>query len=246
MTSPASSVILLVAFILMRIVSFFVNRMRRLADSHGEKPERAAELRTLASIARATAFGIIGFMVLLDVLKVFNIPATSLLASAGLVGVGIGLGAQSLFKDIINGIFILIENQFNVGDTVKIASLTGTVEDLTLRLTTLRDGDGTLYFIPNSQIATVSNLSRDFAVATALAHRGCIGRSRPGAQGSAGNRAGGAQRAGVQERRRCRPKRARSRRNRRPRVHLPGHHACPRQPERRDSARTPPSHPAGV
>ena len=75
-------------------------------------------------------------------------------------------GAQSLFKDIINGIFILIENQFNVGDTVKLASLTGTVEDLTLRMTTLRDGDGTLYFIPNSQITTVSNLSRDFAVGT--------------------------------------------------------------------------------
>ena len=95
-----------------------------------------------------------------------GINLTPLLASAGVVGVGIGLGAQSLFKDMLNGIFILIENQYNVGDTVKLASLTGTVEDLTLRLTTLRDGDGTLYFIPNSQIATVSNLSRDFAVAT--------------------------------------------------------------------------------
>jgi small conductance mechanosensitive channel len=82
------------------------------------------------------------------------------------VGVGIGLGAQSLFKDIINGIFILVENQYNVGDTVKLASLTGTVEDLSLRLTTLRDPDGSLYFIPNSQIATVANYSRDFAVAT--------------------------------------------------------------------------------
>jgi small-conductance mechanosensitive channel len=164
---PRIVVILLIAFVLMRIVSFFVNRVRRIADHHSSSnPGRAAELRTLASIGRATAFGIIGFMVLLDILPVLGIPVTSLLASAGLVGVGIGLGAQSLFKDIINGIFILIENQFNVGDTVKIASLTGTVEDLTLRLTTLRDGDGTLYLIPNSQIATVSNLSRDFAVAT--------------------------------------------------------------------------------
>jgi small conductance mechanosensitive channel len=163
---PRLVVILLIAFILTRVVNFFVNRMRGLADHDaGSNPGRAAELRTLASIARATAYSIIGFMVLLDILKVFNIPATSLLASAGLVGVGIGLGAQSLFKDIINGIFILLENQFNVGETVKIASLTGTVEDLSLRLTTLRDGDGTLYLIPNSQIATVSNLSRDFAVA---------------------------------------------------------------------------------
>jgi small-conductance mechanosensitive channel len=157
---------LIVAFILTQIVSFFVRRMRHLADEHSDNPQRAAEIRTVASILRATAYSIIGFIVLLHVLSVFGIATTSLLASAGVVGVGIGLGAQSLFKDIINGIFVLVENQYNVGDTVKLASLTGTVEDLTLRLTTLRDGDGTLHFIPNSQIATVSNLSRDFAVAT--------------------------------------------------------------------------------
>lgn len=156
---------LLVAFILARIVGFFVNRMRRIADRQTDNPQRASEIRTLAAILRATAYGIISFIVLLHILSVLGINLTPLLASAGVVGVGIGLGAQSLFKDIINGIFILIENQYNVGDTVKLASLTGTVEDLTLRLTTLRDRDGTLYFIPNSQIATVSNLSRDFAVA---------------------------------------------------------------------------------
>lgn len=157
---------LLVAFVLARIVSFFVNRMRRIADRQTDNPQRASEVRTVAAILRATAFGIIGFIVLLHVLSVLGINLTPLIASAGVVGVGIGLGAQSLFKDIINGIFILVENQYNVGDTVKLASLTGNVEDLTLRLTTLRDGDGTLYFIPNSQIATVSNLSRDFAVAS--------------------------------------------------------------------------------
>ncbi len=153
-------------FVLVRIVAFFAKRMRRLADRHVDNPQRASELRTLASILRATAYGIIGFIVLLHVLSVLGINLTPLIASAGVVGVGIGLGAQSLFKDIINGIFILIENQYNVGDNVKLASLSGTVEDLTLRITTLRDGDGTLYFIPNSQIATVSNLSRDFSVAT--------------------------------------------------------------------------------
>lgn len=164
---PTLLLILVYNLILLRIVLFFVNRMRGLADHHAaSNPQRAAELRTLASILRATAYGIIGFIILLHSLSVFKINLTPLLASAGVVGVGIGLGAQSLFKDIINGIFILIENQFNVGDTVKLASLSGTVEDLTLRLTTLRDGDGTLYFIPNSQIATVSNLSRDFSVAT--------------------------------------------------------------------------------
>ncbi len=163
---PKMIVILVIAFVLIRVVGFFVNRMRRLADRQADNFQRASEIRTLAAILRATAYGVIGFIVLLHVLSVLGINLTPLIASAGVVGVGIGLGAQSLFKDIINGIFILIENQYNVGDTVKVASLTGTVEDLSLRLTTLRDGDGTLYFIPNSQIATVSNLSRDFSVAT--------------------------------------------------------------------------------
>lgn len=164
---PKLIVILVLAFILLRIVLFFVNRMRRLADRHAvASPQRASQIRTVASIIRATAYAVVGFIVLLHVLSLFNINTTSLLASAGVVGVGIGLGAQSLFKDMLNGIFILVENQFNVGDNVKIAALAGTVEDLTLRMTTLRDGDGTLYFIPNSQIATVSNYSRDFAVAS--------------------------------------------------------------------------------
>ncbi len=164
---PRLAVVLVLAFVLTQVVHFFVKRMRKLADRHAlTNPRRASELRTVAAILRATAYGIIGFIVLLHVLSVFNINLTPLLASAGVVGVGIGLGAQSLFKDVLNGIFILIENQYNVGENVKLAGLSGTVEDLTLRVTTLRDGDGTLYMIPNSQIATVSNMSRDFTVAT--------------------------------------------------------------------------------
>jgi small conductance mechanosensitive channel len=163
---PRMVLILAIAFVLARIVAFFVNRMRDLADRQSTSPQRASELRTVAAILRATAYSIIGFIVLLHILDVFNINLTPLLASAGVVGVGIGLGAQSLFKDVLNGIFILIENQYNVGDTVRIAGLAGTVEDLTLRVTTLRDADGAVHYIPNSQIATVSNTSRDFAVAT--------------------------------------------------------------------------------
>jgi len=163
---PRMLLILFIAFVLARIVAFFVNRMRDLADRQSTSPQRASELRTVAAILRATAYSIIGFIVLLHILDVFNINLTPLLASAGVVGVGIGLGAQSLFKDVLNGIFILVENQYNVGDTVRIAGLSGTVEDLTLRVTTLRDADGAVHYIPNSQVATVSNLSRDFAVAS--------------------------------------------------------------------------------
>ncbi len=164
---PKLLFILLFAFVLERAVNFFVERLRKLADRQVIRDSsRAAQLRTVASILRATSVGIIAFIVLLNVLSIFNINLTPLLASAGVVGVGIGLGAQSLFKDMLNGIFILIENQFNVGEVVKIASLTGTVENLTLRATTLRDGDGTVYTIPNSQVATVANFSRDYAVAS--------------------------------------------------------------------------------
>ncbi len=163
---PHLVAILLAAFILWRIVAFAVSRMHRLADSQIANTQRAAQLRTMAGIVRATAYGLLGFIVLLQILTVFGVRIEPLLASAGVVGVGIGLGAQSIFKDVLNGIFILIEDQYNVGDVVRIASLSGTVEHLTLRTTRLRDGDGTLNIIPNSQIATVQNLSRDFSVAS--------------------------------------------------------------------------------
>ncbi len=163
---PKFVVILFFLFLAERLVKFFVNRMRKVAGRDHIESHRAAQLRTMASILRATTFSVFGFILFLQFLKLLGINIEPLLASAGIIGVGIGLAAQSLFKDIINGVFIIVEDQYNVGETVKIASLTGTVEDLTLRLTRLRDGDGTLYIIPNSQVATVSNLSRDFAVAT--------------------------------------------------------------------------------
>jgi moderate conductance mechanosensitive channel len=163
---PTVLVIFAIIFVLQRLVLFSVKRLQKRADSQIANFHRAAQLRTMASIIRATAYGVLGFIAFLQILNVFDIPYQPLLASAGILGVGIGLGAQSVFKDMLNGIFILIEDQYNVGETVAISGLKGTVEDLSLRSTRLRDGDGTLYIIPNSQIATVSNLSRDFSVAT--------------------------------------------------------------------------------
>ena len=163
---PKVAMVLLILLILQRIIRFFVRRMERVGQSHTTNVARSAQLRTMATIIRGTAYSILGFLAFLQILNLLNFNYGPLLASADILGVAIGLGAQSLCKDIINGVFIFIEDQYNVGETVKIASLTGTVEDLTLRLTRLRDGDGTLYIIPNSQVATVSNLSRDFAVAT--------------------------------------------------------------------------------
>ena len=163
---PKIIVVLIVIFALQRVVLFFVKKMRKRADHQVANFHRAAQLRTMASILRATSYGVLGFIAFLQLLNIFDIPYQPILASAGIVGVGIGLGAQSIFKDMLNGIFILVEDQYNVGEVVSIAGLKGTVEDLSLRRTTLRDGDGTLYIIPNSQIATVSNLSRDYSLAT--------------------------------------------------------------------------------
>jgi small conductance mechanosensitive channel len=163
---PKIVVVLVVIFALQRVVLLFVKKMRTRADRQVGNFHRAAQLRTMASILRATSIGVLGFIAFLQILNIFDIPYQPILASAGIVGVGIGLGAQSIFKDMLNGIFILVEDQYNVGEVVVLAGLKGTVEDLSLRRTSVRDGDGTLYIIPNSQIATVSNLSRDFSVAT--------------------------------------------------------------------------------
>jgi moderate conductance mechanosensitive channel len=162
---PKLLVVLVILFVLQRAVLFFVHRLRKQADKQLANFHRAGQLRTMASILRATAYGVFGFIAFLQVLNVFDIPYQPLLASAGILGVGIGLGAQSMFKDMITGIFIVVEDQFNVGEVVVLANLKGTVEDLSLRRTTVRDSDGTLYVIPNSQITTVSNLSRDYSVA---------------------------------------------------------------------------------
>ena len=85
-----------------------------------------------------------------------------LLASAGIAGLAIGFGAQTLVKDFINGFFILVENQYDIGDTVRIAGVQGVVETMTLRRTVLRDADGTVHTVPSSQIKVVSNLTRDW------------------------------------------------------------------------------------
>jgi small-conductance mechanosensitive channel len=78
----------------------------------------------------------------------------------------IGFGAQTLVKDVINGFFILIEDQFEVGDTIRAAGVTGAVEEITMRRTTLRDSDGTLHIVPNGSIQIVSNMTRDWSQVT--------------------------------------------------------------------------------
>jgi small conductance mechanosensitive channel len=163
---PHLIVVALIAFILSRILSIATRHMTRIAEQHSANPSRVAQVRTLSQVIRATGFTVIAAIAGLQVLGALDVNLAPLLASAGVVGIAIGLAAQNTVKDMLNGILIVIEDQFNVGDAVRLAGLAGVVESMTLRKTTVRDGDGTLYIIPNSQITTVANQSVGFSVAT--------------------------------------------------------------------------------
>jgi small conductance mechanosensitive channel len=163
---PRLIVIAIIAFVLSRLLGLVTSRMTRVAEQSGAGPGRFAEVRTMAGVIRATGFAIIGLIATLQALDSLGFNLAPLLASAGVAGIAIGLAAQNIVKDMFNGMLFLVEGQFNVGDTVRLAGLSGTVESMTLRKTSVRDADGTLYVIPNSQITTVANLSTDFSVAT--------------------------------------------------------------------------------
>jgi moderate conductance mechanosensitive channel len=160
--------ILVFAWVAFWLVKVITDRMRRAAEKHpGVGLARTSQIRTLASVLRATGFAIVGFFAAISILReVFDFNPTPLLASAGVAGVAIGLAAQTIVKDMINGMLVLVEDQYNVGDWVTIAGVTGTVESMSLRKTAVRGGDGTLYLIPNSQITNVANQSRDFSTTT--------------------------------------------------------------------------------
>lgn len=163
---PHLVVIVVIAFFLNKLLRIITGRMVRVAERHAAGHGRIAEVKTLASVIRATGLAVIGAIAGMQFLAALGVNLSPLLASAGVAGVAIGLAAQTIVKDMFNGILILVEGQFNVGDTVRLAGLAGTVEAMTLRKTTVRDGDGTLYVIPNSQITTVANLSIGYSVAT--------------------------------------------------------------------------------
>lgn len=163
---PHLIVVAIIAFVLIRLLRLITSHMVRVAARHAANPDRIGQVRTLSGVIRTTGMAIIGVIAGLQFLDALGVNLAPLLASAGVAGLALGLAAQNIVKDMLNGVLILIEDQFNVGDTVRLAGLAGTVEAMTLRKTTVRDGDGTLYVIPNSQITTVANLSVGYSVAT--------------------------------------------------------------------------------
>ena len=163
---PHLLMVALIAFVLYRVLRLITARMIYIAELHGPGPGRVSQVKTLAGVIRTTGLAVISTIAGMQILDAVGINLAPLLTSAGIAGVAIGLAAQNIVRDMLNGVLILIEDQFNVGDTVHVAGVSGVVEAMTLRKTTVRDADGTLYSIPNSQVATVANYSRDFSVAT--------------------------------------------------------------------------------
>ena len=127
--------------------------------------DRAERLETLG-LAFHNVLGVVVSLVAgMLILDVLGISVAPILATAGVAGIAIGFGAQSLIKDYFNGFFLLVDDQLRQGDIVQIAGIGGEVEEVTLRYIRLRDYEGNVHFVPNGQIATVTNRSRDFAFA---------------------------------------------------------------------------------
>lgn len=151
---------------LMFAVKLVARAVRRAVDDGNDGITSDAERRaeTLGSVLTNTARVVVTAFVLLMVLSEFGVNIGPLVAGAGIAGVALGFGAQSLVKDVISGFFLLMENQFGVGDIVNVDDKhIGTVERMTLRVTQLRDSEGRAHFVPNGSIVRVVVLSKDFA-----------------------------------------------------------------------------------
>lgn len=159
-------VTVVVTVFLMRFASALIKTVFALLERGASARSETAthrRLMTLSAIFRGAVQTVIGFIGLLTLLQQMKVNITPILASAGVVGIAVGFGAQSLIRDLFGGLMILLEDQYSVGDTVKIGETSGTVEQLTLRVTRVRGLDGALTFIPNGTISTVSNLSKDWS-----------------------------------------------------------------------------------
>jgi small-conductance mechanosensitive channel len=158
--------VILLAIILIRIMRGFTRRLVHKAGADAAtRPGRMREQQTETVARILESFGVFVILVLaaLMALREFGYDVAPLAAAAGLASLALGFGAQNLVRDIINGFFIVFEDQFVVGDTVRIGDVIGRVEHITLRRTVLRDPQGAIVTIPNGNIQQVANLSRDWS-----------------------------------------------------------------------------------
>jgi len=157
--------ILVIALVLNRILRVLTRRLIPAAGAEGlGRVARLHEqhVKTLAGLMYSAGTAVIAVGAILTALPVFGFNVTPIAAAAGLASLAFGFGAQHLVRDLINGFFIIIEDQFVVGESVRIGTVIGRVEHLTLRRTVVRDIQGAVVSIPNGEVAQVANLSRDW------------------------------------------------------------------------------------
>lgn len=158
------AVIIIGSLLAIWIIRIIINRSKgRLVHLDKFGVERAKRTETLALIIETTLRVVILTGAFLMILKQVGIEIGPLLAGAGVVGLAVGFGAQSLVKDVIGGFFILFENHMNVGDVVKISGVAGLVESINLRVTVLRDLEGKVHIVPNGEIGVVTNMTKEWS-----------------------------------------------------------------------------------
>lgn len=158
--------ILLGVYLFKKFAGIFIEKFIRkiiVSDKFLSKQEEVKREDTLIRIVSNFANVTIYIVAFLLILEECGVQVGPIIAAAGIVGVALGLGGQYIIKDLISGLFIIIENQYRVGDVICLGENCGTVEDVTLRMTTLRDLDGSVHHIPHGQVTSVSNLSKYYS-----------------------------------------------------------------------------------
>jgi small-conductance mechanosensitive channel len=157
-----------ISYLLFRLVkSAIPSIVERSMSSRGRgrkaREDLARRVQTLSGALVTLTAIVVSIAAIFMILAEVGVDVTPLLATAGVAGIAIGLGAQSLIKDMIAGLFILMEDQYNKGDVVKVAGIAGEVQDVTLKRTVLRDLDGIVHSIPNGEITTASNYTKEYS-----------------------------------------------------------------------------------
>lgn len=159
-------IIILASYLAHRFIGLFIERFMRKIIVSGRFADKAEEKQredTLIRIFSTASVILIWIISVLMILQETGIPIGPLLAAAGIAGLAFGFGGQYLIRDLISGLFIIMENQYRIGDVVCFDNTCGLVEDISLRMTTLRDLDGAVHHVPHGEIKKVSNLSKSFA-----------------------------------------------------------------------------------
>ena len=164
-TTVRITVILLLAWLVARLLRRGIRLLRSRIESRIDDREALKRAETLTRVFKYIVTVVITLVAGMMVLSELGVSLAPILGAAGIAGVAIGFGAQSLVKDFFSGFFILFEDQIRTGDVVRIASHSGLVEEITLRHTRLRDFEGNVHYVPNGMIDSVVNMSRGFAQA---------------------------------------------------------------------------------